>query len=103
MMYSLDFEEFLWANGYSSDAISYLKEFYDNKKPVTDGIHQQYEKLVREFIVIGGMPEVVADYVQNKDFSRVNDIQCRLISDYEVDIAQHAKGVEKPTVIDLPK
>ena len=69
MMYSLDFEEFLWANGYSSDAISYLKEFYDNKKPVPDGIHQQYGKLVREFIVIGGMPEVVADYVQNKVFN----------------------------------
>lgn len=98
MMYSLDFEEFLWANGYSSDAISYLREFYEEKKPVPDGIHQQYEKLVREFIVIGGMPEVVADYVQNKDFNRVNDIQCRLIEDYEDDIAQHAKNVEKPKV-----
>lgn len=98
MMYSLDFEEFLWAHGYSEDAISYLKEFYDKRTAVPDGIHQQYENLVREFIVVGGMPEVVADFVEHKDYSRVHDIQIRLIADYEDDIAQHAKGVERTKV-----
>lgn len=98
MMYSLDFEEFLWAYGYSDDAISYLKEFFDKKEMVPNDIHKKYETLVREFIVIGGMPEVVADFMEYKDFSRVHDIQKRLIEDYEDDIAQHAKGVEKAKV-----
>ena len=98
MMYSLDFEEFLWANGYSEEAISYLKEFFDCREAVPEVIHRKYEELVREFIVIGGMPEVVADFVKYKDFNRVQAIQNRLLTDYEDDIAQHAKGVEKVKV-----
>lgn len=98
MMYSLDFEEFLWAYGYSSDAIAYLKEFYDKKETVPESIHKKYESLVREYIVVGGMPEVVSDFMEYKDFNRVHNIQMRLISDYEDDIAQHAKGVEKTKV-----
>ncbi len=98
MMYSLDFEEFLWANGYSDEAIIYLKELFDKREVVPQDIHQKYQMLVREFIVVGGMPEVVADFVEYKDFNRVQEIQSRLISDYEDDIAQHAKGVEKTKV-----
>jgi uncharacterized protein len=98
MMYSLDFEEFLWANGYSEEAIKYLRECYDQRKAVPENIHQKYEMLVREFIVVGGMPEVVADFTEHKDFGRVQDIQSRLLSDYEDDIAQHAKGAEKAKV-----
>lgn len=98
MMYSMDFEEFLWANGYSDEAIAYLKDFFEKRKAVPQEIHQKYEALVREFIVVGGMPEVVADFVTYKDFNRVHEIQSRLIADYEDDIAQHAKGVEKTKV-----
>lgn len=98
MMYSLDFEEYLWANAYSNEAIEYLKEFFDKEEKVPDDIHRKYEELVREYIVVGGMPEVVADFVEHKDFNRVHDIQTRLISDYEDDIAQHAKGTEKVKV-----
>ena len=98
MMYSLDFEEFLWANGYSEEAIKYLRECYDQRKAVPENIHQKYEMLVREFIVVGGMPEVVADFTEHKDFGRVQGIQSRLLSDYEDDIAQHAKGAEKAKV-----
>ena len=61
-------------------------------------VGRKYEELVREYIVVGGMPEVVADFVEHKDFNRVHDIQTRLISDYEDDIAQHAKGTEKVKV-----
>lgn len=98
MMYSLDFEEFLWANGYSDEAIGYLKELYEKREAVPEEIHQRYESLVREFMVVGGMPEVVWDFVNHKDFNRVHNIQTRLISDYEDDIAAHAKGVEKTKV-----
>ena len=98
MMYSLDFEEFLWANGYSEEAIGYLRECFDQREAVPEDIHKKYEALVREFIVVGGMPEVAADFAEHKDFNRVQDIQSRLLSDYEDDIAQHAKGAEKVKV-----
>ncbi len=97
-MYSLDFEEFLWANGYSEEAVGYLRERFEQRKAVPEDIHKRYEALVREFIVIGGMPEVVADFAEHHDFNRVQDIQSRLLSDYEDDIAQHAKGAEKVKV-----
>lgn len=98
MMYSLDFEEFLLAYGYDDEAVSYLRELFDRGEKVPNGIHRKYEELVREFIVVGGMPEVVDHFINHKDFNAVQDIQSRLLSDYEDDIAQHARGVEKTKV-----
>ena len=61
-------------------------------------IHDKFEELFREYIVVGGMPRVVADYIENKDFRRVDDIQKTIIKDYEYDISKHAKGAEKVKV-----
>ena len=97
-MYSLDFEEFLWANGYDSQKIKILREYFDNNEKVPDVTNQTYEELFREYIVVGGMPEVVADFVKNKDFNSVNRIQQRIITDYGFDISKHAKGAEKVKV-----
>ena len=96
-MYSLDFEEFLWANGYEN-AISVLKEYYDNHEQVPENINNKYEQLFREYIVVGGMPEVVEDFVKNHDFNRVNNIQNKIIEDYRFDISKHAKGAMKVKV-----
>ena len=93
-MYSLDFEEFLWANGYSSDSINYLKSFYDTNEKVPSDLNQKYEELFREFIVVGGMPEVVYDFCNNHDFNRVAEIQNRIIEDYKFDISKHAKKIK---------
>lgn len=94
-MYSLDFEEFLWANGYGDDAINYLKEFFDNNEKVPNKLNEQYEQLFREFIVVGGMPEVVADFCTNHDFTKVAQLQNKILEDYRFDISKHAKGAEK--------
>lgn len=98
MMYSLDFEEFLWAYGYSEDKINYLKEFYDKNEPVPSEINSKYEELFREFMVVGGMPEVVSTFMEYKDFNKVQEVQDKIIKDYWNDIALHAKGVEKVKV-----
>ncbi len=73
-MYSLDFEEFLWAEGYE-DGIPYLKELFDKREKVPSLINEKYETLFCEYIILGGMPEVVADYVINHDFTRVSSLQ----------------------------
>lgn len=97
-MYSLDFEEFLWAYGYDDAAISVLRSYYESGETVPESIHNKYESLFREYMVVGGMPEVVADFVVNKDFNRVNTIQSDILAEYRDDIAKHAKGKEKQLV-----
>lgn len=98
LMYSMDFREFLWANGYKDEDIAYLKSFYDAKSKIPSDIVQKFQSLIKEFIVVGGMPEVVNDFVTYKDFTRVQSIQEKILSSYDDDIANHAKGVEKVKV-----
>lgn len=93
-LYSLDFEEFLWAEGYEN-GIPYLKELFDKKEKVPSALNEKYETLFREYMVVGGMPEVVADYVRKHDFTSVSAIQDKILENYRFDIARHAKGAEK--------
>ncbi len=97
-LYSLDFEEFLWAYGYDEAAISVLHSYYESGKQIPQSIHDKYESLFREYIVIGGMPEAVANFVDYKDFNRVDVIQRDILAEYRDDIAKHAKGKEKQYV-----
>lgn len=98
MMYSLDFEEFLWANGYSDDTISYLKNYFILKEKIPYEINNKFESLLREYLVVGGMPEVVVNFIKYKDFTKVQEIQDKILSSYVDDISQHAKGAEKVKV-----
>lgn len=95
MMYSLDFEEFLWAYGYNEQAISYLKNFYLNREKVPNDINEKFQTLLKEYIVVGGMPEVVSTFMERKDFNAVQKVQDKILLDYMDDIASHAKGTEK--------
>lgn len=97
-MQSLDFEEFLWAYGYKEETIAELKGYVDNGEQIPESIHNRYEMLFREFMVVGGMPEVVADFAENKDFNRVARIQADILAEYQDDISKHAKGREKQYV-----
>ena len=97
-MFSLDFEEFLWAEGYNAEAITLLKEYFDNAEKVPDAINKKYENLFKEYMVVGGMPEVVAEYVSNHNYNSVNKLQNRILKDYRFDISKHAKGAEKTKV-----
>lgn len=97
-MRSLDFEEFLWAYGYKEETIAELKGYLDNGEQIPESIHNRYEMLFREFMVVGGMPEVVADFAENKDFNRAARIQADILAEYQDDISKHAKGREKQYV-----
>ena len=94
-MYSLDFEEFLWANGIEEQSILDVKEFFDKKEVVPQAMHERMMELFKEYIVVGGMPRVVNDFVKNHNFANVLKIQKAIISDYEDDIAKYADGSEK--------
>lgn len=97
-MYSLDFEEFLWAYGYSPEVLGELRRYLGSEEQIHEAIHTKYEELFREYMVVGGMPEVVNDFIQYKDFSRVFDIQSSILNEYKDDISKHAVGKEKQLV-----
>ena len=97
-MYSLDFEEFLWAMGYGKEAIQVLQSYFDSGEKVPTTINDQYEELFREYIVVGGMPEAVDSFSRNQDFNMVAAIQGRILENYHFDIAKHTKGAEKVKV-----
>lgn len=94
-MYSMDFEEFLWAYGYDENTINYLHSFFTSLSKVPEDINRKFETILREYIVVGGMPEVVAAFVKNKDFGEVQAVQEKILAAYDDDIALHAKGAEK--------
>lgn len=97
-MNSLDFEEFCWANGMSEEAIGYLKEYYDNRKTVPDGLHNRMMNLFKEYIVVGGMPRVVQDFVNNHNFVRVLNLQKNIVEDYRDDIVKYADMEDKSKI-----
>jgi len=89
-MYSLDFEEFLWAMGIDSSFIENLKVYFDTLSKLPDAILEKMNDYLKKYMVIGGMPEVVMSYVTSGDLSEVHEIQMRLIDDYKNDIARYA-------------
>lgn len=97
-LYSLDFEEFLWAEGYDPEILNELRKNFLETKKVDDIINNKIEELFREYIVIGGMPEVVEEYIINHDFNRARVIQEQILENYRFDIAKYAKGVDKNKV-----
>ncbi len=99
-MNSLDFEEFCWANGMDEDAISYLKEFYDKKETVPDSIHKRMMDLFKEYIVVGGMPRIVDEFVTTHNFGSVLKLQKNIIEDYNDDIVKYADETDKAKIRD---
>jgi predicted AAA+ superfamily ATPase len=94
-MYSLDFEEFLWANDVAPVSIADIKEYFDKKQALPTAMHERMMELFREYIVIGGMPRAVDEFVTTHNFANVLKIQRGIISDYTDDIAKYAEGAEK--------
>lgn len=97
-MHSMDFEEFLWAKGYSDDFIEDLYTHMHNVEPLSSLQLDVLMDLFRDYVIIGGMPEVVNTYIKNKNFSGTLNIQKQLLKDYEEDITKYVEGLDKAKV-----
>lgn len=95
---SLDFEEYLWAYGYDENMIAYLRDFFIRQVPVPGDVHENFQNILREYLVTGGMPEVVESFMLHKDFNLVQSLQEKILSSYDDDISNHARGTEKNKV-----
>ena len=97
-MYPLDFEEYCLANGVQQSTIDMLREHFDEKKPVSDAVHQTMMRLFQSYIVVGGMPEVVQKYADTHDIAQVTRLQRDLLALYRQDIAKYAEGNEREKI-----
>lgn len=97
-MHSLDFEEFLWAIGVNDMAICYVKEFFDKKEKVPFDINEKMLEYLREYIVVGGMPNVVNIFIKTNNYNEVQNAQEKIIRSYYEDMIKYAPVAEKPKV-----
>lgn len=91
-MHPLDFEEFCSALG-REDIITIIRSHFDNLKPLGE-IHSTIMKLFRQYILIGGMPQAVVEYLKTNDYTKVDRIKKDILKLYRNDIAKYAKGYE---------
>lgn len=97
-MYSLDFEEFLWARGYKSEQIEDLFQHLAALKPFSALEMDVMNNLFLEFAVVGGMPAVVNRFIEAGNYSGILDMQRQLLFDYEEDITKYAQGIDKAKI-----
>lgn len=94
-MRPMDFEEFLWANGVQPTLISYLKKSIKEEKVIPDAIHSQFRQLLLKYIVIGGMPAVVQNFIDNNDMASVLQMQRNIVNEYKDDMVKYAENKNK--------
>ncbi len=100
-MYSMDFEEFLWAKGYDNTQVNSLFQNMLSLTPYTTTIMDRMIDAFREFMVVGGMPNVVNRFITQKNYSGILEMQRQIILDYEEDITKYAGGLDKTKILNV--
>ena len=100
-MYSLDFEEFLWAKGYKEDVIEDMLLHMKTFTPFNELEMSVYHGIFLDYVVLGGMPAVVKDYIQKGTFEGSLNTQHQLIADYKEDIRKYAQGVDQTRILNV--
>ena len=98
-MHSMDFEEFLWARGYSETQVEDLYTHMASLTPFSELELSTYMDIFRDYMTIGGMPEVVKMYIDNGHFGGTLELLRQLLLDYEEDITKYAKKSDKAKIL----
>ena len=98
-MFQLDFEEFLIANGFGTEAIAMLRHSYENRQSLTEEHHNRVLDLFRRYLLVGGMPDAVNVYLDTHNIVRVRDVQDNIRSMYAVDASKYEKEHSKKLLI----
>lgn len=92
-MYPLDFEEFLWALD-NETLMPLIQTCYEKKQPMGQALHRKAMDYFRQYMIVGGMPQAVARYVETRDFDSVDRVKRSILELYRADIVKHAAGYE---------
>ena len=98
-MYSMDFEEFLWAKGYSREQVEDLYKHMIDVQPFSQLEMDTIMDIFCDYMTIGGMPEVVKKYIDQGNFEGTLSLQRQLLKDYEEDITKYASQTDKAKVL----
>jgi hypothetical protein len=100
-MYSLDFEEFLWANGYDDVFVNDLLTHMNNLTPFNELELSVCNNLFLDFCILGGMPAVIREYITRGTFEDSLSIQRQLLADYEEDVRKYAVGMDQTRILNV--
>jgi len=89
-MLPLDFEEFLWAKG-NTFSIDLLRNFFEKKQALGPAAHRTMMNEFRCYMLVGGMPQAVLEYLETNNFERTDRIKRSILTLYRNDIAKFAK------------
>ncbi len=92
-MFPMDFEEFLWAMG-DTVTIPLIKACFESKKPLGQALHRKIMNDFRQYVLVGGMPQSVAAYLNGKDFEASDMAKRRILKLYHDDVSKFAEGYE---------
>lgn len=99
VMHSLDFEEFLWAKGYSEAQIDDMYECMKEVEPLSTSAMNVMSEVFKEYMIVGGMPLIVRTFIENRNYSGILEMQKQVILDYEEDITKYAGGLDKTKIL----
>lgn len=94
-MYPMDFEEWLWANGIKLMHFDYLNECLQKETPVDPALHDRFRELLHQYVVVGGMPEVVTTFIETGHVGKVLTVQKRIVDEYKADMVKYAAPADK--------
>lgn len=100
-MYSMDFEEFLWTRGYTDEMISDILSHMLEGRAFSEAEYNVYSNLFLDYCILGGMPAVVANYVEKGTFEGSLALQRQLLTDYGNDIVKYAEGLDKAKILSV--
>ena len=100
-MFSMDFEEFLWAKGYEDTAINSILEHMISLTPFSETEVSVYKSLFLDYCVLGGMPDVIKGYIKTGTFSQSLEIQGQIRLEYEEDVRKYAEGLDQAKIISV--
>ena len=101
IMHSLDFEEFLWAKGYSDDFVQDIFQHMVDKKPFNELLLSVCESLFLDYCILGGMPAIVRDYMMKGTFEGSLETQRQIILDYQEDMRKYADGMDQARLMNV--
>ena len=98
-MYQLDFEEFLIANGFGQEALNTLRTKLMNRESLDESLHDYIMNLFRRYLLVGGLPAAVNEYLDSHNIVKVRNVQENIRSLYEVDATKYEKDSNKTLLI----
>lgn len=93
LLHPMDFEEFLWAMG-NETLMPLIRDNFEKCRAMGQAVHRKAMDYFRQYLIVGGMPQAVAEYVESRDFSRVDRVKRQILRLYRNDIHKYAKGYE---------